>query len=375
MKNIIFQGSLPESTEDNFVGMLSAVDRDRLREADLLCQREHTIWSPGFFLSSVDRRNWSSSMSVVRTGGAVTGIVYAKERRILGFPTGIIYADGSLGSMVIAAAPERESVFYATMRNLLTSPRVQGLRLVVPPNGFEIQAITRLLASCSLDVSCVPVKNHAIVSLPSDYEEYVRSLSYKARRNLRYYRRQFEGNGDMFVTQIPFDQFQSIAWTLKPKCKIGGSRSAVKRAMKMLSAADQPMLVGLRSRSGEWLSLAGGWREEGRATLFFQLNNDKEHSCASLSTVLRAYLVEALIKQGVKEILLWGGSSGPLMRVADSVPALAIQLDKPTRPWRFLRSALAIVARWMPAPLAIGIQWVAPFKQVPEFLLPAPPDA
>ena len=135
----------------------------------------------------------------------------------------------------------------------------------------------------------------------------------------------------------------------------------------MLSAADRPLLVGLRSRSGEWLSLAGGWQEEARATLFFQLNNDKEHSSASLSTVLRAYLVEMLIDQCVKELVLWGGSSAPLMRVADTVPALAVQLDKSTRSWRFLRAALSSVSKWMPTQIATGLRWVTPFQRVPEF--------
>jgi hypothetical protein len=366
MRNIIFQGSLSESMAASVV-KLSEADLDRLKEVGALCRRERPIWNPGFFLSSIDRRNWSSAVSVVSTGGTVKGIMYAKERCILGVPTGIIYADGSLGSMVIAGAPNRESVFYAAIDSLLNSPRVQGLRLVVPPNGFELQAILRLLDSGTFDVSYASVKNHAIVLLPSDYQEYVASLSYKARRNVRYYRRQSEGRGELYVTQIPFDQFKSAAWTLKPKCKIASGSSAVRRAMKMLSAADRPLLVGLRSRSGEWLSLAGGWQEEARATLFFQLNNDKEHSSASLSTVLRAYLVEMLIDQCVKELVLWGGSSAPLMRVADTVPALAVQLDKSTRSWRFLRAALSSVSKWMPTQIATGLRWVTPFQRVPEF--------
>ncbi len=63
----------------------------------------------------------------------------------------------------------------------------------------------------------------------------------------------------------------------------------------MLAVINEPILVGLQAPNGEWLSVAGGWCDDGRATLLFQMNNDREYHRDSVSQVLRSYLIEELI--------------------------------------------------------------------------------
>jgi hypothetical protein len=79
----------------------------------------------------------------------------------------------------------------------------------------------------------------------------------------------------------------------------------LRRALKMV-AADRPFYVGLKDgRHGKWLSIAGGCHRPDSAVMFFQLNNDLEFAHDSISLVLRACLVESLIRQGAKELLFW----------------------------------------------------------------------
>ena len=121
--------------------------------------------------------------------------------------------------------------------------------------------------------------------------------------------------------------------------------------MNVVAAVDRPWAVGLKHGNGEWLSVAAGWYSGDRATMFFQLNNDREHAEASLSVVLRARLIETLIGRGVRELVFWSGSAPPLSRYATEIPAVALHLDSRTPAWRLARFAIRIAGRhfsnWM----------------------------
>jgi hypothetical protein len=131
------------------------------------------------------------------------------------------------------------------------------------------------------------------------------------------------------------------------------------RGLSVLSAAEGSMLVGLKSKDGEWLSLAGGWREGDQATLLIQLNNDREYPRSSLCTVLRSHLVEMLIRDQVRKLLFWNGAATPLSRLAAPVPALAVYLDAPTRGWRTVRAVARRMAAVAPPRFADRMAWLA----------------
>ena len=61
-------------------------------------------------------------------------------------------------------------------------------------------------------------------------------------------------------------------------------------------------------------SVIGVWYQPAGAVLCFQCNYDCDFDADSLSTVLRAYLIEMLIGQGRKELVIWGDSGPPLSR-------------------------------------------------------------
>jgi hypothetical protein len=118
-------------------------------------------------------------------------------------------------------------------------------------------------------------------------------------------------------------------------------------------------MVGLKHRNGEWLSVAAGWRSSGRATMFIQLNNDREYGNASLSVVLRAHLIETLIRKGIPELVFWSGSAAPLSRYASPIPAIAVHLDTPAFGWRLFRSVIGRSVPWIPRWVAADVGWLA----------------
>lgn len=130
----------------------------------------------------------------------------------------------------------------------------------------------------------------------------------------------------------------------------------------MLATVAQPLLVGLRDKNGELLSLMAGWRHSDSATLLFQLNNDRQYPHDSLSTVLRAYLFESLIETGVRETIFWGGTSGALSRYSEIIPGIQVYVDSCAFTWRIARSLVASVVDSLPWRLRIRAEWVTAGK-------------
>ena len=66
-------------------------------------------------------------------------------------------------------------------------------------------------------------------------------------------------------------------------------------------------LTGLRGPDGQWLSLAGGWRQDGTTVLHWQMNRAgmEKHS---IGTVMRSYLLEDEIARGASRLLIFGGT-------------------------------------------------------------------
>jgi len=122
--------------------------------------------------------------------------------------------------------------------------------------------------------------------------------------------------------------------------------------------AHQPLAIGLRHRDGLWLSVIGGWYRPAGAVLCFQCNYDCDFDADSLSTVLRAYLIEMLIGQGRKELVIWGDSGPPLSRYVTYPPTVGMQLDVPTAAWRAARFVISKFGPHLPGRVAFAAQWM-----------------
>jgi hypothetical protein len=341
--------------------------RDLKEVAGQLAQQDEPMLDPAFFLGSVSK-GWAPRAVVVYTGPDVAGILYAKERVISGISTGVVYADGSLGGMLLVREQHRQDVFRVALETLLSSPGIRGVRLRVLRDGGDLDAIGQLVVSRSLDVQYSLIehddsplwKYHAHLSLTDNYERFLSRLGSTTRHNFRYYRRRFEASGHRFIDRLSPDELRSAALELAPKSKFVTSwrNLEIENGLKMVAASSRPLAIGLKHQNGEWLSVIGGWYRPRGGVLCFQCNNDCDFGSDSLSIVLRAYLIESLIGQSLEELVIWADTRGPLSRYVSYVPAVGVRLDLPTCSWRVARLLISTARPFLPRRLAAAAQWI-----------------
>jgi hypothetical protein len=322
---------------------------------------------PEFFLSSVSK-GWEARVVAVRRAGELVGIMYAKERIIAGFPSGIVYADGSLADTIVADPLHRQNVFRIAVDTLLRFPTIRGVRVRILRSGCELTAIRELIASRPLDTHYSRIKHgypsiwkhHAHLLLADNYEQFLIGLGATTRHNFRYYRRRFEASGHSFIDHLSMEELRSAALALGPKSTFTGRPLEVEHALNVVGAARRPLAIGLKHQNGEWLSVIGGWYRPRGAVLLVQFNNNRDFGPDSLSIVLRAYLIEMLIRQGLEELVIWAGTGPPLSRYVRYLPTICVSLDVPRYSWRMARFFVSTAGPWLPGRFASAAQWVVP---------------
>jgi hypothetical protein len=322
---------------------------------------------PEFFLASIDTRLWTPRIVAISNGPAVVGLMFAKERKVMGMRSGLIYADDTLGGMVAAERSLRSQVFEAGVAHLMSCKGTRGLRLLVPQSGPAVSIIQRRTQPSAqhppMDVHYVSRSSyHPVLPLGDSYEGFLESMGKQTRRNFRYYRRRLESRGHHHVSEMSLDQFERAAKRLEGLNVIGSHRGGTPRAMRMLKAVERPVLMGLRHENGEWLSIVGGWREGDRIVVFIQMNNDQDYPEDSLCTVARACLIDTAIQQGTRELVFWAGVGLPLARYCSPVPTLDVHLDARTLFWRTTRRIVAAVSPMLSGKVAELAHWVVPAR-------------
>ena len=320
------------------------------------------LFDPEFYLSSVSK-GWEPRVVAVYNQSELAGVVYAKEKILLGYQLGVIYADLSWGGVSFGDCRHQENAFRIAIEKLLSSPRTRGIRLRILPGSPELAAIRKIIDSRQMDVHFSRIKDHANLALPDTYEQLLQSFGSTTRHNFRYYRRRFEAAGHCYLETLPLDELRSAAIYLNPRCTIPSQPWAIDRLLDMVATADQPLAVGLRHRNGEWLSVVGGVYRPKAGVLLLQLSNDKNFPRDSLSVVLRGYLIETLIRRGASQFTIWGGTAPPLSRYVKYIPTLGIHLDLPGLQWRLARRFVATAGPFLPRRFGQDAQWIAPFRK------------
>jgi hypothetical protein len=335
--------------------------------AGRLTQQHEPMLDPGVFLASASG-GWRPKVVCVRSASEIVGIMYAKERMLYGIPTGIVYADGSLGGFFLASAKCHANALCIAIEALLDSPGVRGVHLRVLEDSREWRAVTQFASSRSLDVRSVYVtenarlwKHHAHLPLPDTYNGFLERLGSTTRHNFRYYRKRFESSGHRFVDALPLDELRVAMLALQPNSKFHARmpKAQVEQHFNMVAASRRPLAIGLRHRQGEWMSVIGGWYRPDGAVLCFQYNNERDFGRDSLSVVLRSYLIELLIRKGLPQLVIWGGTKAPLSRYVTCPSTISVRLDVPTRLWRLARRLLSTIGPRLPKRWANGVQWIS----------------
>jgi Acetyltransferase (GNAT) domain len=319
---------------------------------------DNPMLDAAFFLASLGS-SWAPKIVAIRENGNIVGLVYFKERKVLGCPTGVLFADGSLGTMYLGDPRSRGEAFRLALELLLVHPKIRGIRLKIPPDGPEGEAISQVVASQPLDAAYWRIEEHARLTLPNNYEVFLKSLGSTTRRNFGYYRRRFDAAGYRFEEHLSREELRSAASQLRTKSRRSAKRPALERLLQMLSAASRSWAAGLKDDQGQWISVTAGCYLGSQPVMLLQMNNDQEFERLSLSLVLRAYLIEDFIQKGASELVFWAGAGSILGRYCVYAPALAVSLDKQGHGWRLTRYLISLLAPRMPRDLARDLQFVA----------------
>jgi len=332
-----------------------------------LTQQDDTSLTTEFFLASLST-GWRPRVVAVYNAGDVIGIMYTKERIISGIPTGVVYADGSLGGILVANPLHQKNAFRVAVETLLASPRIRGVRLRVAPHSAELDAAREMKDSRSPDTRFYysehhdsPLwKYHAHLPLADTYDQFLEGLGSKTRRNFRHYRRRFETSGHRFIEHLSMNELRSATLDLVPQSEFTSRwhQQDFEVPLDMVGAANRPLAVGLKHHSGEWLGVIGGWYGPRGAVMRIQLNNERDFGSESLSIVLRGYLIELLIRQGLEELVIWSDTGPPLSRYVSYAPTVGVRFDVPTYSWRVAALFISAIIPFLPKRLATAAQWV-----------------
>lgn len=150
--------------------------------------------------------------------------------------------------------------------------------------------------------------DHTLV-LESSFDATLAKLGKNTRRNMRYYRKkllektpcEFVADARGLISERKMAELNERSLNPVPEAKL---------LLRHATACDLggSFLMGIRSVAGEWLSLAGGWRQDGLTVLNWQMNTGG-YEKDSLCTVMRSMLIEHEIEQGTRRLVFYGGTT------------------------------------------------------------------
>jgi len=316
---------------------------------------EPGMLAPRFFLASLLPRYCRPCVVVVSQGHRVAGLLYAGERMVAGMPTGIVLGDATLGTMVAAHPEEIESVMHCAVEALLKHKTALRFRVA----SDRLALLRKESAKAIADIHFYSNEHHAHLKLPRTYDEFLAKARRPTRHNLCRYRRRSELAGNEFCPDQPFADFCAAAKRLLPKAAYPQPKRDFQRSLAMIEAMPSRLLIGLRRRGGDWISLAGGWCDGDRAFLVSQLN-DRTCGRESVSLVLRSYLIEQLINRGIRELVFWNGTLAPLNLYTAHREEVMVYIDSRSFPWRLVHQACISLAKFAPVTFGTWLRWEAP---------------
>lgn len=256
---------------------------------------------------------WKSYVICVTRDDSPIGLLYLKERVLVGLPSKLLHGDASMRNMVDSSVSDHDAVLLTALCFAFSRKRALGASLYLPSHHIQHSRLTTLARSADLSLSfAIPPARHSRITLPETYEGFLQRLGSHTRRNMRYYRRRFESAGHSYVEAVPLSELRQITNALLDHSRLSAPPSSVLQAIGIIESAETPLICALRSSTGEWLSVLAGWQEGRRATILIQMNSDLAYPHDSLSLVLRGYVLESLVASGSELLDFWWALWDPL---------------------------------------------------------------
>ena len=289
---------------------------------------------PQYFVAANAMRGRRVLAVLIFRLGQLEACVYFFEHCFYGLGLGLCRGGDGIGEGLVAGGSPAWRVHYVALaaRALLGHWRIHGVSLavlapverclaVMGPADHDHRFASRSVARCFL--------------LADTYRETLARLGPRTRRSLAGKRRKLEASRDLeFVPDL--DPVEALQGMLSLRLKASPLRGADFYRARQALAEVRPefFFMGLRLGSGpgprHWLSLLSGWRLGDTTFVDLQLNHD-DYKQASLSAVMRAYLLEHETQSQQRLISFVGGTSLLLRRYCSPAePAAYVYLGRPS---------------------------------------------
>jgi hypothetical protein len=268
------------------------------------------------------------------------------EHQVSGHGLRIFATDDTTGRRtLVCPSPMRSHVALAACHKLL----VEGAQCVLISFRHEETSIDAALAQLLQDrgYRCRWASREREIAgyLPfeSTLDATLALMGARTRNHLRYYRRRAESQlGCVFVPDAKISREDFIALNRISSYPVPDEIAAWR--YDSLSGLKSPLLYGLRDRDGRWLSLIGGRHSNGNMEMYWQMNRDDMPS-QSLSTAMRAFLIEHEVALATRRLYVEGGTTHSMSHafVREKATDLIVLRQSP-----IARIIPALVKRFLP---------------------------
>jgi len=298
---------------------------------------------PAYLFLRAEAKQRGPVAAVVFDHGQVVGCLYAVEDCIRGTRSGLFSIGDRTGAGILLASPANQRlVFHHGLRALLCLARIHTIHIHALSEMFGREGLATAIDEVG-DYQSITAQ-HSQYTLPSrlrlldSWNAFLATVGPDTRRNLRRYPARAAESGVVFVPEIDaatfaraFDSLRphALRWDgLDPRDARGHARDAIR--------------VGLHSPDHGWLSVLAGWRHGDRAFIATQMNHGGMPQL-SLSMVLRASLIQALIARGVREMVFLDGCAGALQLSCIEEPIDRARIEVHTALADLSRGALRVL--------------------------------
>lgn len=279
-------------------------------------QEDDITGTPAYFLALVRAKRARPFVVAAYDGSHLAGIVYGLERCLFGVSAGVVECGDSCGDGSVFCEPERFDEIVNLAVNTFLGSNLTWLARVSwntstaeEKERIELQELPGKAISEEIRVNA-----WTDLCLERTYEQFIESLGSRTRRNMRYYRRRAEQKQWEFVSDVTPKDAAAAIESLYPHQGIGKKdQTELGRFQKRLEEVPGAFYSGLRNSDGAWIGIMGGWVRGTHLFILTQLNN-AAYASASVSMVLRSYVIERAINAGIRHLRFIEGCEGTLKR-------------------------------------------------------------
>lgn len=269
---------------------------------------------------------WRARVLVLEQAGHVVAAIFLRERTLCGFGTGWLRGGDGLGETLILCNPQAEpNLLPAAIEALLQSRRA-FIVLLDRPVGVDDPLFG--LRSRSIRVRGTSPVIHWQLELQPTFDQTLSAFGHRSRRNLRHALRSVAARGWEFIPRLAGPQLWEATDSLSRGSTHPFTETTGTARLELDRSVPGAFSMGLRDRSGRWLSTLTGRRTPDGTTDVFWQSNARDVPHESVCTDMRALLLQHEVAAGATRLRYIGGTCPLMQHCCSAEPSLQISIAR-----------------------------------------------